>query len=197
VAAVGKPKPEEPVEVVPVVEEVPMVLPIPEVLPVEVKVLPREEDSPLTPCSACGRSIAKEVATCPNCGAPNKWVHPEIVRFYQSIRRFDFGPSVQLTYEKFVLCGIDQRAHQDAQYLANLANSIGVIAPMNLSGLGTMLAVRGGQQWVSEWARKKVKAFRIDFSYSPPSWASTDDEYWCDVMAFFRVGRAKKKPKKR
>ena len=170
------------------VENVPAVLPVLEVLPVK-----EEEVSPLTPCTACGRSIAKEAATCPNCGAPNKWFHPEIVRFYQSISEFEFGPSVQFTYEKFVLCGVDQRAHKDAQSLANLAGSFGVIAPMNLSGLATIVGVRAGQEWANEWARKKIKAFRIDFTHSPPSWSSTDDAYWRDVMDFFGVRRRKKR----
>jgi predicted RNA-binding Zn-ribbon protein involved in translation (DUF1610 family) len=157
---------------------------------------PVEEHSLLTVCNACGRAIAKEAVTCPGCGSPNNWAHPEIVRFYHSISQFAFGPSVQLTYEKFVLCGVDQRAHQEAQSLANLANSFGVIAPMNLSGLSTILAVRGGQAWASEWARQKIKAFRIDFTHSPASWASTDDDYWDDVMDFFRVDPYKKKRRK-
>ena len=151
-------------------------LSVPEVVPI------KEQDSPLTPCSACGRNIAKEAASCPNCGAPNKWVHPEIVRFYQSIKMFNFRPSIQFNYEKFVLVGVDQRSNNDAKSISNLVNSFGVIAPMNLSGLATIVGVRAGQSWVSEWAKRKIKAFRIDFTRSPPSWSSTDDEYWLDVL---------------
>ncbi len=172
----------------PVALPVPVALAIPEVLPVV------EVWDPLTPCTACRRSIAKEALTCPQCGAPNKWVHPEIVRFYASLAQFDFEPSVQLTYEKFVLCGIDQQAHRDAESLANLANSFRVIAPLNVKGLATLVGVNAGQAWMSEWARKKVKAFRIAFfASSPPLWSSTDDYYWTDVMRFFGVPRPKKR----
>jgi hypothetical protein len=175
-----------------------MVLPVPEVLPVKEELPAKEEEvSPLTTCTACRKSIAKEASICPNCGSPNKWVHPEIVRFYESISQFDFEPSIQITYEKFVLAGVDQGAHKDAQSLANLANSFGVIAPMNISGLATIAGVRAGQSWANEWARKKIKAFRIDFTYSPPSWSSTDDEYWYDIMDFFGVRQSKKKRRKK
>jgi hypothetical protein len=165
--------------------------PVPEALPL------CEDDGPLTPCTACGRSIAKRASACPNCGAPNEWVHPEIVRFYRSIDRFEFEKCVKITYEKFVLCGVDQGSNRDALGLAKLAGSFRVAAPLSINGLATVMAVGGGQDWLHNWAQKKLKAFRIDFTNLPPGWASTDDEYWLDVMKFFGIPRPKKKSQKK
>jgi hypothetical protein len=174
-------------EAIPVVEPY---RPEPNALPTLPTALPAPktaDDGPMTSCSACGRAIAKLAATCPQCGGPNTWVHPEIAKFFRSIRRFEFPSSFQFKYEKLVLVGVDPLAHRDAQSLASLASSFGVIAPLNLHGMATMLSVRAGQTWLQNWANKKVKAFRIDFSSSPPNWSSTDDSYWDDVMDFFGV----------
>jgi hypothetical protein len=166
---------------------------IPEVLPARTS----EDQGPLTACPTCSRAIAKEAVSCPGCGAPNKWVHPEIVRFFKSIRRFDFPEYIHFHYEKYVLAGVDQRSSQNAQGISDLASCFGVIAPLNVEGLATIAAVHFGSKAVHEWARKKIKAFRIDFTYSPPAWSSTDDDYWCDVIGFFRVRprRRRRKPR--
>jgi len=166
-----------------------------EVIPVLMPVDEEEEDNPhLTACPACGRSIAKEAATCPSCGAPNKWVHPEIVRFFNVIRTFDFPPSVRFQCEKYVLVGVDEKAHRNAQGIADLANSFFVIAPLNVGGLLTLAGAHTGKIALNEWARKKVKAFRIDFAHNPPAWWSTDNAYWWDVMVFFRLRKRTRKP---
>jgi DNA-directed RNA polymerase subunit RPC12/RpoP len=151
---------------------------------------PSEDYGPLISCPACGRALAKEAVSCPGCGAPNRWVHPEIVRFYNSIRQFHFPNLIQCNYEKYVLTGVDQRFSQNAQDIAALTNSFGVLAPLNIGGLAMIAGVHFGRIQVQEWARKRIKAFRIDFAYSPPAWSSTDDAYWSAVMDFFKLPKS-------
>jgi hypothetical protein len=139
-----------------------------------------EDAGPLTPCAACGRSIAKQAVTCPGCGAPNTWTHSEILRFYRSIHRFKFESSVKLEYHKYLLTGVDHKESAHAESIAALANRIGIIG-----SLGDVVAADFGRQWLNQWARRKIKAFRIDFATLPPTWDSTDDEWWIDVKAFF------------
>jgi hypothetical protein len=167
---------------------------IPEVVPASLEDIPEalparldDDRNPLTACPACGRAIAKEAMNCPGCGAPNNWLQPEIVRFFNSIHRFDFPTSIQFNYEKYVLTGVDPGSNQMAREFSDFANSIGVIAPLNLHGLATIAGVHFGGKAIEERAQKKLKAFRIDFTYSPPAWSSTDDSYWYDVMDFFRL----------
>ncbi len=74
-------------------------------LPIE-DLAAEEEVSPLTRCTACTRSIAKAAVVCPNCGAPNKWLHPEIVRFFQSISQLYFRPDMPRPFS-----GNDRRLH--------------------------------------------------------------------------------------
>lgn len=169
-------------------DDIPEAVLVPVVFPVE-----NENDEPLTACTACEHRIAKKAATCPSCGAPNEWVHGQIVRFFRSAEQFRFAQSIRLSAEKFVLTGVDDKAGSGERALANLANSFSVRVPFSAHGLVTMIGVQGGQAWANEWAKKKVKAFRVDFSTSPPGWSSTDDSYWFDVMEFFGLRRPKKR----
>jgi hypothetical protein len=150
--------------------------------------LPDHVANPLTACAACGQPIAKEAATCPRCGAPNKWVHPEIVRFYGSIAIFKFEPATRIFHDKFALMGVDDDADRGARSVTDMTNGLWVIGD-----IGTVLAAQAAGRWINEWARKKRKAFKIDFTSAPPVWSSTDDDWWLDVMRFFAVRRRKKR----
>jgi hypothetical protein len=152
--------------------------PIPEVIEVS-------SVSRLIPCSECGRSIAKEAAACPGCGAPNKWAHPEIRRFLRCLHRFDHLPRFNIHWERYVLAGVDEASHRTAQRTCNTVGSFGILAPISVTGLVTLAGFHVGSQLLQGWATRRVKAFRIDFRTSPPIWASTDDDWWSEILDFF------------
>ena len=40
---------------------------------------------------------------------------------------------------------------------------------------------------IQQMAGKDGEAFALDFRHDPPLWRSTDDDFWEDVMRFFKV----------
>jgi hypothetical protein len=151
-------------------------------------VLLLDDDGPLSPCSACGRNIAKQAESCPGCGAPNTWRHAEISRFFKSIASFDFERSVKIEFRKYVLTGVDTKKSAGPQSVASFANRFGMIG-----SFGAVITADFGRQMLNNWAQQKVKAFRIDFSTTPPSWGSTDDEWWIDVKIFFGLHQRRRR----
>lgn len=149
-----------------------------------------EEQSLLTTCGACCGQIAKEAPHCPKCGAPNKWQHPEVVRFFRRLRRFQrCYNGFEAEGQGFVLVGKSPRPKQFLDYAANAVGGMGFFGSMSVGGLLTMLGASIGSQYAADALRKSagpnMRAFVIDFRHRPPVWNTTDDEFWENVLDFF------------
>src|ERR1700744_2185676 len=59
----------------------------------------------LIPCASCSHRIAPVAKVCPKCGAPNRWVHPEIQRFLDNLGEFEHLPSFDYSLEAYKLQG--------------------------------------------------------------------------------------------
>jgi predicted Zn finger-like uncharacterized protein len=152
--------------------------------------------SKLTGCFACGREIAKEAATCPGCGAPNRYLHPEILRFQSGLSRFHHLNRFQHQARADVLAGWSEEVQG---VLAGMAshwiNSLGFTSlGGGLSGAGQLARaslIQGSAVGILDHFRAKgTKAFVVNFGFDPPIWQSTDDAYWGDVVDFFGLSHA-------
>ncbi len=152
---------------------------------------PAVPESPLTACTVCGREIAKEAKACPGCGAPNRWTHPEIVRFLKRLHWFDDIPNFEVEGRGYRLVGKSTRGQQFTDVAAGAVGGLGFIAPMTGAGLLGALGASIGAHYASEALRNSagrgVQFFVIDFRYPEPFWQSTDDYFWGDVMDFFKL----------
>jgi hypothetical protein len=133
-----------------------------------------------------------EAPTCPKCGAPNGWLHPEIVRFLNRRRqveqRYDnFGSEAQ----GYMLVCRSIRPKQFLDYAANAVGSLGFVAPLSVSGLAVVLGGAIGSEYAADLLREKAgpgaNVLVIDFRHSPPVWSSTNDEFWEYALEFFDV----------
>jgi hypothetical protein len=137
--------------------------------------LPAEErPSRLIPCAECGPEIAKGAATCPHCGAPNDWTHPEIVRFLQKRRKFArLYPNFEADGRGFVLIARSTRARQFLDVAADAVGSLGFFAPLSVAGLAAGLGAAIGTRYAAEALReaagKNGEAILIDFRAEPPT----------------------------
>jgi hypothetical protein len=155
-------------------------------------------------CKACGQQIATMASACPKCGAPNKWVHPEIERFRRSLGQFNHMPSFNVNWDRFLLKGTAEvkrgaRALGDFAVKAMAAGLLCIMVGWLLPGaLGILvpwvvgpLAFFGGLIvfLITVFQKDNVTdyfvSFIIDFSQSPPKWQSDDDQFWEDVKEFF------------
>ena len=90
----------------------------------------------LMSCSACGQDIATFAVTCPKCGAPNTWVHPEITRFHQLFRSAR-TPPFNVTTDRFLLHG--NSTVTPAAWAAATSGGVGI----KLAGYGIKAVVVG------------------------------------------------------
>jgi hypothetical protein len=155
-------------------------------------------------CSSCGNQIAFTAATCPKCGAPNNWLHPEIERFAKSLEKNNVLPAKSsVNWKAFRIwgSGLKKNPRQD-------------IHPMNwgpkLMGVSLLVGILGGIINVALIAIAPILffvgliaslvgmlsdtvpidqpvEFQLDFSCSPPKWSSNDERYWADVRQFFKA----------
>jgi hypothetical protein len=152
---------------------------------------PSALESPLTNCTVCDKEIAKEATTCTGCGAPNHWTHPRIVRFLKRLHWFDDIPIFEVEGRGYVLVGRSTRPKQFLDVAADAVGGLGFIAPMTTGGLIRVLGMSIGATNASDALRtvagRGEQVFIINFRPGQPIWKSTDDEFWTDVMDFFKL----------
>lgn len=154
----------------------------------------------LIPCAACGHQIAPAAASCPQCGNPNRYVHPEIQRFVNAAQSFRHMPQFHYKVDGFVLSGwasaqkgAVKTSSQGIKLVlaAVLIGMFGTAIPPLLPIAGLLLVIGfilhsstifSGVQPTDYFTR-----FSIDFNQVPPKWQSDDDAYWKEIKAFFPV----------
>ena len=139
----------------------------------------------LIQCQDCNKSLSKHAKECPQCGAPNNWVHPEIARFLASVGHFPSLPEFKCDHDRYVLQGWDVRSRNCAETTSNLLSSFSLATPLTKKGLALQAATLLGSSFLNSCMSQSVKAFVIDFSTSPPTYHTTDDAHWRPVLKFF------------
>lgn len=97
----------------------------------------------LIACQVCGNQVATSAAACQKCGAPNKWVHPEIERFRNSIGQFDNLQPFDTYWTPLVLKGVAKvkRGNHAIGDFGVKAMAVGVLAMLFGSFLPESLGV--------------------------------------------------------
>jgi len=159
-------------------------------------------------CDACGERIATAAVVCPKCGAPNKWVHPEIERFRQAFRS---SRPFTYTWDKFAVHGSAEvkrggRVLADYAFKAMVAVGFCFVLFLILDesvlslrrrldpliwtsvfvGVGSLILLSVGL--MKQKATDSNITFTIDFSKTPPAWRSVDEDFWCEVKQFWLSG---------
>lgn len=170
--------------------------------PVDIKIVTKEPstEGDLIPCGMCGATIAKTANACPTCGAPNRWIHPQVERFIENAQQFRTPAEFQYQCDretvsgramvqrgsfhlgsKLLIAGILLTAIGGATRLGPIA--IGIGGPMALIGL--VMSAVGAMSPMKE--SDTVVRFSIDFSGPTHVWRSTDDEFFGAIKRFYKL----------
>jgi GYF domain 2 len=157
------------------------------------------------PCAACQHLIATTASTCPQCGAPNTWVHPEIKRFRDNCNTVSAPQSFEFVSTSTILRGYTQVkvTTETSMEKAIKVGTISVISIMlgaltPLSGLivpiaSIVLFFSFEAMLIASLDKTPLPPpitlpeFTLDFSQTPPRWSSNDEEFWKGVKGFFRL----------
>jgi DNA-directed RNA polymerase subunit M/transcription elongation factor TFIIS len=146
----------------------------------------------LITCPACGQKIAPAAKSCPSCGNPNTYVHPEIQRFLDSAQTF--RQAFDYKVEGFVLSGwavVERGANKTLSHGIKLclASCFLCLIPFLLPIAGLLLLVGICMVLSTFFSTTKVSdyvsRFTIDFNQTPPAWHSDEDVFWKEVKSFF------------
>ena len=138
----------------------------------------------LRDCSACGHSIAISAAACPQCGAPNDFVHPLVTEFKS--RKFNDAPLFEFEANGTTISGnsYSTRDKFGPLYVALFFVSGILFFFSTLLGLFVfaVAVIFGG---ISLFGSSHQETFTVDLSQEKPRWSSTNDAFWKSVRDFF------------
>ena len=170
------------------------------------------ESTTLTPCRTCQRQIAATAHSCPGCGAPNGWIHPDVDRFLKNLDKIKLPASFKHDSTKTGVHGTAKiLTPGPASQWFLIAGGLGILlivislALSNYLGVnmrstststffslsnGSTLTFTGGLILIVLAAALRNAAFqqrwfKIDLSMTPPTWESNDDEFWKPIREFF------------
>jgi hypothetical protein len=175
----------------------------------------KEAQIAMIECRVCHKRIAANAVTCPACGAPNSWLHPEILRFSQAIKEVNFLPArSQVSWRAYRVWGSGftkppgqntglAKSHpmnwgpklMIAGVLLGLLGGFNGGNPFTLSIasiilliglLGSLVGMLSDTVPVDVAVDRPV-SFELDFAYTPPKWSCTDEQYWAGVHTFFNL----------
>jgi hypothetical protein len=137
----------------------------------------------LVKCEACGKDIAQTAVTCPNCGAQNNFVHPNVKEFLAL--QCKHTPSFKYQHTGLRVNGSTQR-HVE---LVDLSWKLWIAAAVlwfflafPYIILAYAIAMAAAACWlIGQFAGTKAQSFQVDYSSGSPVWNSTDDSYWAEV----------------
>ncbi len=145
----------------------------------------------LVPCRTCGREISIEAATCPSCGAPNKWIHPKIEHFLTVKDSTGVTQPFTFNYEKLKISGKTEKKVPRWILWISILLFLLLFIPIALLGtvglafgpIGLVAAVVVALvfRFIVQAVFAKNKTFSMDFQSN--SWISNDDEFWRPVKA--------------
>ncbi len=163
----------------------------------------------LIDCSACGRSIAKTAAKCPQCGSPNNWMHPEVQRFRDAARSIVLSRTWNWGSNQTAVWGngdseVEERGGAKGVSVGMTLFLVGVLllflGPIGWAIAGLLIPVAifimvaGALFTKSSDYVVKIPEFRADFSGQTPRWESNDEEFWEPVRDFFGLAGGVRQP---
>lgn len=154
----------------------------------------------LIPCKTCGTSIAKNAKTCPKCGAPNEWRHPEVQRFIENYSRIQVPSACNFNWNAETVSGfasVNRGAGGVGMKLVIIAALVAMFLGGSIAGpifmliAGVMVFIGIALMLISMLGphnpADSMVEFSMDFSGPTPRWTSNDDKFWSGVKAFFRI----------
>lgn len=138
----------------------------------------------LRDCSACGHSIAISAAACPQCGAPNEFVHPLVTEFKS--RKFNDAPLFEFEVTGTTISGKSHSAKDKLEAIIGVLCISSVILFFIFPWLATFVFA-GFLISVGIWlfASSHEETFSVDLSQEKPRWSSSNDAFWSSVRDFF------------
>lgn len=149
-----------------------------------------ESMNQLITCAACGNSIAPLAASCPKCGAPNDWQHPDIKAFLDGAPRLAVSRPCYFWNSKNEVWGETRVRYAWWAWLISalvLIIAVGyatIFSGSVLSFFGSLLAASVVAAVVMKGAAIK-DTFRADLVRR--TWSSTNDVFWQPVKASLKV----------
>ena len=128
------------------------------------------------PCGACISEVSHLAETCPKCGHPNDWVHPQIKKFLSIKDNAGTKGYFNYTHDKLRLqCKAD--GSLPWWYWVGL---VGLVVFINAS---IVVAFIAGLVWTCiGFACKRHKILNIDFSQEKPVIENNDKAFWDGLL---------------
>lgn len=143
----------------------------------------------LSPCRSCNHKISIEAASCPSCGAPNKWIHPRIEHFLTIKDSTGVTEPFTFVYEKLKISGKTEKTIPRRILWLSIILFLCVLIPVGLLGtVGLALGPIGilpvfivaiVLRFALQAIFAKNKTFTMDFQNH--TWTSNDDDFWNPV----------------
>lgn len=143
----------------------------------------------LIACQACAHMIGPQAETCPQCGSPNEWMHPQVKKIMD-------GASQLGVERRFMYWGKGAEVWGESVYHSPLA-VIGVVVVFCLGLISGLFSsffgpIVGGVLSVVVW-RGTAKTDTFKANLLKQEWTSTNDKFWAPVYTFlYPVGNQPK-----
>lgn len=126
-------------------------------------------------CGTCSKEISTMASACPNCGAPNNWVHPKLQFFYDHKDMTGMPVKFEFTYTKTTLAGYTEPKFSWWMWLIVIFCAV----PGLSFGFIAALIIGPMAYYVLLQMYGKKKTFEIDFISD--TWQSSDDAFWAPI----------------
>ena len=170
----------------------------------------------LIPCKACQSEIAAAARTCPKCGNPNSWTHPEIIRLKESANTISI-PRLRYQYTNTTVTFMRQerslwKPHRNLGRGLGLLSALFVLDLINWSAFNpsfiylqllmevfswglTAYCFVGFIIWMFNTRDHLVadKMMTIDFDSEPPTVETNAPEFFDPVTKFFHLKKGEEK----
>jgi len=139
--------------------------------------------------------MATTADSCPNCGARNTWLHPEIERFRKGFEQIKDRPECKVHWDRVSMWG-QADVERGVSRLTVFSLSCLVLGLFQVVLVGGYWSLLGGVLLFVGFVTLLVRVlfppkklptfvtFRVDFSTSPPEWTSNDEEYWRPIKDY-------------
>lgn len=140
--------------------------------------------SELIKCNTCGQAIASLAQSCPSCGAPNDWLHPDVVHFLSVKDATGISKKFFYTHTKTTIAGQTEASSPVwAWVIAAVICAIGGVLTLML-GIVAMLPVFLISFFVL-LLTKRADHFHADVGNR--TWSSSNEPLWKPVRVTLKL----------
>ncbi|SFS20064.1 zinc ribbon domain-containing protein [Yoonia litorea] len=155
----------------------------------EADIVKAKKETSLIPCEACGSDISTDAKTCPQCGHANAWLHPQLRKAIDHIRKLDRDTKVEAVGNTMTLATSVQNGRQAFASLllviSGVLLAIGLFIPA-LLGLAIFLMIVGGMLIGFGLNASTRHELRIDMRTANKVVGEADQKFWKDVSNIVR-----------